>query len=85
MVESKMKSGSDSEEGWGSGYGSEDNEGANDFSGVKMKEYEILSAEAIKQKMMTFLSDLNKLYNLNDDDLMKLARYFKWNSTKMQD
>ena len=48
-----------------------------------MKEYEILSADAVKQKMMTFLSDLNELYALNDDDLMKLARFYKWNATKM--
>jgi hypothetical protein len=79
MVESKAES--DSEEGWGSGYGSEDNAPMAD---IKMKEYEILSADAVKVKMMSFLGDLNELYNLNDNDLMKLARHYKWNSTKMQ-
>jgi hypothetical protein len=75
-----------SDEGWGSGYGDEDygNEESPSLVGSKIKGYEVLSTKAVKDKMMTFLSELNELYALNDNDLMKLARYYKWNASKMQ-
>ena len=72
---------SDEQDAWdNAGYSSEEdlNEGIR-----MMRGYEVLNVTKIRDTMMEFLKELNEMFSLDDNDLMKLAKHFKWNKQKM--
>jgi hypothetical protein len=45
----------------------------------------VLSVTEVRKKMMEFLKENNELFGLDDNDLLKLAKKFKWNKVKMEE
>ena len=45
--------------------------------------YQILSSEAVSKRMMQWMEDLQDLFSLDIDQLMILARQYKWNQDNM--
>ena len=88
-----VECGSDNGEGWDETWDDNDQD-MNDFSAVPdtdsvpvvdEKGFRFVTANVMNQRVTAALDDLIDLYGMEIDQLILVARHFKWNQDNMQD
>ena len=87
-------------DGWGDGgdepgwddYDPEDDGEGGTWNGLgdieipmqEQKAYTCVSSKKISQQVLAYVEELQELFEMSCDDLIAVARHFKWNQDRMQ-